>query len=290
MTVYLLEPRGTYNFAHTMQRLLSMPRQVIGRVEPGPVYVRALELDGRLGLVRVQPAGGSLRVDLEGDLQPEPTLRLLRRAFSLDLDLDQFHRHMAAADPVIAALAGRFLGARPIQAFDLWESLAWTIIGQQVNVSFAYMMKESLVRLCGRYHGQYPAFPGHQRVADLRYEQLQSEKYSRRKAEYVIDLARTIASGEVDLEAIASLPFEEAVAELVKLRGVGRWTAEIVLMDAGAPDALPALDIAVRNAVQRYYGLDHQPSEAEVRELGRAWSPWSTLTTFYLWLGVTTER
>lgn len=288
--MYLLEPRGTYNFSHTMQRLLSMPRQVIGRVEEGPVYVRALELDGRLGLVRVRPEGAGLRVDLEGDLEPEPTLGLLRRAFSLDLDLDRFHRHMASADPVIAALAGRFLGARPIQAFSLWESLAWTIIGQQVNVSFAYMMKESLVRLCGRYVGPYPAFPDPERVAELRYEQLQAEKYSRRKAEYVIDLAREIAEGKVDLDAMAGLPFEAAVAELVKLRGVGRWTAEILLMDAGAPDALPALDIGVRNAVKRYYGFSHQPSEAEVREIGKAWSPWCSLTTFYLWLGVTTER
>jgi len=213
----------------------------------------------------------------------------VRRAFSLDLDLAAFHRHMEEQDPVMHGLARRFFGARPILAFDLWESLAWSIIGQQINMSFAYMLKESLVRLCGRSFGGYPAFPGPEAVAALQYEDLQAEKYTRRKAEYVIDLARAIAERRLDLDAVVALPYEEAVAALCKLRGVGRWTAECVLMDAGAPDSLPADDIGVRNAVQRYYGLDRQPTGAEVRELSRNWAPWRSLTTFYLWLAITSE-
>jgi DNA-3-methyladenine glycosylase II len=284
--VFHIQPALPYSFSISLKRLINMPRPDTARVEPGPVYVRALSVGDRRGVVRVAEAGEGLSVSISGNLAPEPVLAAVRRAFSLDLDLSGFYRHIEAADPVMAQLARRFYGARPIQSFDLWEALAWTIIGQQVNISFAFAMKESLVRLCGLTAEGYPAFPGPEAVAALQYEQLQAEKYTRKKAEYVIDLARAIASGRLELEPIAALPFEQAVAALVKLRGVGRWTAEVLLMDAGVPDALPAGDIGIRNAVQRFYGLDHQPSEAEVRELGRAWAPYSALASYYLWLGL----
>lgn len=284
--VFLLEPTQPYSLAQSLKRLQNMPRQVVGRVEPGPVYVRALDQDGSLGLVRVRAAGERLEVEIEGEVDPEATLSRVRRAFALDLDLAGFFGHMDAADPVMAALARRFAGARPIEAFNLWESLAWAIIGQQVNISFAYMLKESLVRLGGKSYGGYAAFPAPETVASLRYEDLQAEKYSRRKAEYVIDLARALAEGRLDLESLVAQPFVQAVADLTRLRGVGRWTAECVLMDAGASDALPADDIGIRNAVQRYYGLDHQPTGPQVREIGRAWAPWSSLACYYLWLGL----
>ncbi len=284
--MYFLEPRQPYSFALSLKRLLDMPRQVVARVEDGPVYVRALAQGEKVGLVRIWEEGGRLAVEIRGDLDPEQTLAKVRRAFSLDLDLVAFYRHMARHDPIMAGLTRRYYGARPIEAFDLWESLAWAIIGQQVNISFAFSLKEALVRLGGREYDGYPAFPDPATVAALRYEQLQAEKYSRRKAEYVIDLARAIAEGQLDLEAIVRLPYHEAVAELIKLRGVGRWTAECLLMDAGAPDAFPADDIGIRNAVQRFYGLDHQPTGAEVREVGRAWAPYSAMACYYLWLGL----
>lgn len=282
----LIMPSQPYSFQFSIKRLQDLPRQVVGRVEEGPTYVRALAQGERLGLVRVRAEGAGLAVSLEGDLDQAEALAAVRRAFQLDLDLAAVWQHMASADPVIAGLLRAYPGARPIGPFDLWESLAWTIIGQQVNVAFAFSLKETLVRLGGQSYGGYPAFPSPERVARLPYEALQAEKYSRRKAEYVIDLARMIAAGQLDLAAIMALPFEEAVAQLVALRGVGRWTAECLLMDGGHQDAFPAGDIGIRNAVQRFYGLDHQPTEAAVREIGKAWAPYSALACFYLWLGL----
>jgi DNA-3-methyladenine glycosylase II len=294
--LYILTPTQPYSFPLSLKRLQDMPRQIIGRVEEGPVYVRALEQDGRLGLVRiaaappgsptVDTAPGALVLDMQGDLEPGAVLKAARRAFSLDLDLTAFHRHMAKADPVITALAGKYLGARPIGAFDLFESLIFSIIAQQITMSFAFTLKESLVALAGGTYGGYPAFPSPQSVAKLDYDDLTARKYTRKKAEYIIDIARAITEGRLDLEAEVARPFDEAVKSLTTLRGVGRWTAECLLMDAGAPDAFPAGDIGIRNAVQRYYGLDHQPTEAEVREIGRPWAPYGALTCFYLWLGL----
>lgn len=284
--VFHLEAKGLYHFGYSLKRLEDLPRQIVGRVEAGPSYVRALAQGERVGKVALRAEGTGLAVQVEGDLDPERALRSVRQAFHLDLDLAAFHRHMADADPVLHRLAMTYPGARPIGPFDLFESLAWTIIGQQITVSFAFTLKEALVRLTGQAYGGYPAFPGPERVAALRYEDLQAKKYSRRKAEYVIDTARAVAEGRLDLEAIARLEFEEAVAKLVALRGVGRWTAECLLMDAGHLDAFPAGDIGIRNAVQRFYGLDHQPTEEEVRQIGRSWAPYSALACFYLWLGL----
>lgn len=284
--MYHLQPSQPYSFAYSLKRLQDMPRQIISRVEPGPVYVRALAQGDRLGLVRVSQEGEGLAVEIQGGLEPERVLPAIRRAFSLDLDLAGFYRHLDGADPVLAGVVRRYHGARPIQPFDAWESLAWAIVSQQVTVSFAYTMKESLVRLGGLAYGGYPAFPTPERVARLEYEQLQAEKYTRKKAEYIIDLARAVAEGRLELSAMTGLPFEQAVQALVSLRGVGRWTAECVLMDAGRSEAFPAGDIGIRNAVQRFYGLDHQPVEAEVRAMGRVWAPYGALACYYLWLGL----
>lgn len=284
--MYYLEPVGPYSFPYSLKRLQDLPRQIIWRVEPGPVYVRALEQSGRLGLVRVTAEGAGLRVNIEGDLNPAEVLPAVRRAFSLDLDLAGFMRHTEQADPTLAGLAARYEGARPIGAFDLWESLAFSIIAQQITMSFAFTLKETLVELAGRTYGGYPTFPSPEAVAALPYEALTDRKYSRRKAEYVIDSARAIAAGELDLNATVALPFGDAVKTLIQRRGIGRWTAECVLMDAGVQDSFPAGDIGIRNAVQRFYGLDHQPTEAEVRALGQPWAPYNALACFYLWLGL----
>lgn len=284
--VYKLEPVRPYSLALSLKRLTDMPRQVVARVEPGPVYVRALEQNGRVGLVRVRQEGSSLLVEVEGDLAAGAVLAAVRQAFHLDLDLTAFQQHMDAVDPVMAALARRYAGAKPLAPFSHWESLAWATIGQQVNISFAFSLEESLVRLCGVNYQGLPAFPGPSAVAALSYEQLQAEKYSRRKAEYLIDAARAVVEGRLDLPALVALPYEEAVAALTRIRGAGRWTAECVLMDAGVQAAFPADDIGVRNAVRRFYQLPHQPTGAEVRTLGARWAPFQALACYYLWLAL----
>ncbi|MFZ5814171.1 MAG: DNA-3-methyladenine glycosylase family protein [Bacillota bacterium] len=283
---YLIRPEGSYSLSRSLKRLQDMPRQIVYRVEEGPSYVRALADGERLGLVRVTPEPEGLSVWIEGELDHKQALAWLRRAFALDWDLAAILSHMDRVDPVMARLLRTYPGARPIGPFSLWESLAWAVIGQQVNLSFAFTLKEALVRLGGQSYGGHPAFPSPERVAALRYEQLQAEKYTRRKAEYVIDLARAVAEGRLDLEATAALPLAEATARLTTLRGVGRWTAEILLMDAGHLNAFPAGDIGVRNAVQRFYGLDHQPGEEQVRQIGAAWAPYSAVACYYLWLGL----
>lgn len=121
-------------------------------------------------------------------------------------------------------------------------------------------------------------------MARLNVEDLQKLSFNRRKAEYVIDLSRDIVEGKLDLDSLKQLPNEEVIERLVALRGVGRWTVEcILLFGMGRTNLLPAADIGLRNALKKVYGLNHQPTEAEVRQWGERWSPWRSYVTFYLW-------
>src|SRR5690606_31611885 len=154
------------------------------------------------------------------------------------------------------AVVRRFWGLRPVGALDLFESVVKTIIGQQLNMAFAGVLIRRLVALCGTEYRLgdtvLPVFPSPDAIARLRYEALQELQFSRRKAEYVIDFARLVDSGRLDLETLERADDEAVMERLTRIRGLGRWSAECTLMfGLGRPDVLPAADIGLRNAVQR---------------------------------------
>lgn len=278
----LVPVKPPYDFGLSLARLSTFPRQVVAHVLPGPVYARAVDLGDRVEIIRVRSAGSAERPLLEVDGPGGD----VARAFSAEMDTAAFAVAMAESDPVMAHLARTLRGLKPVRAFSVWESLVWAILGQQVHLSFAFALKEALVLRAGRTAGGYPAFPRPERVALLTPEDLTSLKFSRNKATFVIDLARAVIAGNVDPEAIARLPTAEAMQRLTALRGVGRWTAEVALLDGGGHmDLLPAADIGIRNAVTRFYGLDHQATEEEVRAMGERWAPWRSLASYYLWVG-----
>lgn len=282
MTTILLQPTSPYSFELSMRRLAAMPRMVLFQLADGPSLVRAFPT----GLVRVSRAGDALQIQIEGDLDPDLILPMVRHAFTLDLDHQAFLAQMAAADPVMGAHLERYRGARPIVPFTRWESLAWAVIGQQISLSAAFSLQAGAVRLAGGEWGGVSYFPDAEAVARLTYEQLRGVGFSQRKAEYLIDLARLIAGGELDLHGVAQLPLEAAIERLVALRGIGRWTAERFLMDSGHLDAFPAIDVGVRKGMMQLYGWTERPTEEQIRAVGERWRPYRGLATYYLWLGL----
>jgi DNA-3-methyladenine glycosylase II len=282
----LFHPTAPYSFALSMRRLAAMPRMVFFQLADGPSLVRAFPT----GLVRVSQQGEALQVEVEGDLDPAAILPLVRRAFTLDLDHQAFLAHMAGADPAMAAQVERYRGARPIVPFTHWESLAWAVIGQQISLSAAFSLQAGVVRLAGGEWGGVAYFPDAAAVAELSYEQLRGVGFSQRKAEYLIDLARLVAGGELDLAGVAALPLETAIERLSGYRGIGRWTAERFLMDSGHLDAFPAADVGVRNGLMQLHGWTEKPSEEQIRAAGERWRPYRALCTYYLWLGLLLEK
>ena len=254
----------------------------------------ALRLGGSDALVTLRPgaAPGVLALEVAGEAVGPETLdaaeRVVRRVFALDADPAAFET-LAASDDVLRPLVAPYPGMRPVVIPDLYETLVWAILGQQINVGFARRLKERLIETAGRsltIDGvRYPLLPRPEDVAALDPALLLAQQFSRQKATYVIGVSEEIASGRLDLAALAALPDDEIVAELIRLHGVGRWTAEYVLMRGlGRPDVIPAGDVSLQLLIGAA-ALGRRASEPELREIADRWRPWRAWATFFVWMG-----
>ncbi|MGP4081784.1 DNA-3-methyladenine glycosylase family protein [Pseudalkalibacillus sp. R45] len=190
----------------------------------------------------------------------------------------------------IEILINEFHGMRVLSNPDLFEVMVDTIIGQQINLTFAATLKERFIRFAGDIRPldgvDLYLFPRPEAVAELEYEQLRELSFSQRKAEYIIDFARNVVTGRIDIEQLWTSSNEEIIKELLPFRGIGRWTIEcLMLFGLNRPDVLPAADIGLRNAVRLIYELDLQPQTEEIRMLAQEenWNPWESYITFYMW-------
>lgn len=295
-----LAPTAPYNFRLALAYVATSPSAVLERVsgEDG-VYRRAISLSGRDVLLSLRGVGDrtSPRLLLEihseaqlTDAEVDMAASLVRRLFTLDVESDKLgeFESIAERDPIFGGLIQRLSGVRPILIPDPFEALIWAVIGQQINVTFARKLKLALVDLCGRCletaTGTYALAPEPAAVSALDFEQLRARQFSRQKAVYVLELAGAVASGQLDLAQLASIPMDEAVAALTRWKGVGRWTAEYVLMRGlGRQDSLPAGDLGLRAIIGRWYGLERHASESEVRVITERWAGWRGWAAFYWW-------
>ena len=218
--------------------------------------------------VRIAAAEGGVDVD---PLDAETEL-VVRKLLGFDFDLVAFSA-WAAGEERLAPLVVRFAGFRPTLAPDPFEMLVGAITAQQVSLFAAVAIRNRLVERLGERVGRVWAFPARERIAAASEEELFSLGFSRRKAEYVIGLARS----DLDLVALTVLPDDEVKAQLTALRGLGEWTADWFLARyLGRPRAWPAGDLALRKAVRALYG------DVDVRAAGARFEPFQNLTAHYL--------
>lgn len=213
------------------------------------------------------------RANIDGDID------VARRLLGLTYDITPFER----AHP---ELVRGHQGARLPQTATVWESLMWAIVGQQVNLPFAYRLRRVLVELCGRAAANgLREHPAPAAVARLDYADLTTRQFSRSKAQYVIDTARLIAAGSLPVETFPSLAPESVEAALTSVHGVGAWTANYVMMRGCAfPDCVPAGDSALSASLREYFSLDHKVDADETRTLMQRFAPWRSLATYHFWL------
>ncbi len=287
-------PLAPYDFMKMLQRPLSRSSKILVVDKSSKSYTRAIRLQTRPIPVEVIWTGTvekpKMLVHLPDDVtddEQEECLRIIRFMLSTTTDIsefvDRFYR-----DSVWKPIIEQFYGLRFILDANLFESMVKVIIGQQLNVQFAATLVERLVERAGEtveWKGyQLPVFPSATQVANWSYEQLRELSFSQRKAEYVIDFARAIVNGEVNLDLLQELSDDEIEHILTRFRGIGRWTVEcFLLFGMGRPDVFPAADIGVQNALKQIYRLEYRPGESQVREMAAAWSPWRSYTTYYLW-------
>jgi DNA-3-methyladenine glycosylase II len=193
-------------------------------------------------------------------------------AEALKASLDQ----LAAEDARIAAALADAGYPEPRISVPGYQTLLRTIVGQQVSVKAAASMWAKLTALVGDP-------PAPERLIEASDETLRAAGLSRQKAAYARSLAEEVVSGRLD---IARLPAddEEAIAELVRVNGIGRWSAEIYLLFAeGRGDVWPAGDLAIQIEVGRILGLEGRPTEKALRALAEPWRPHRGALAVFAW-------
>jgi DNA-3-methyladenine glycosylase II len=190
--------------------------------------------------------------------------------------LKQGLEELASREPAFAAAIARAGYPEPRISEPGYATLLRTIVGQQVSVQAARSVWDKLDAAIGG-----AAEPAN--MVSASDETLRGAGLSRQKAGYARSLAGLVLSGELDLHNLPG-DDEEAIAHLVRVKGIGRWSAEIYLLFAeGRPDIWPAGDLAVQIEVGRIVGLPERPSEKHVRELGEAWRPHRGAAAIFSW-------
>jgi DNA-3-methyladenine glycosylase II len=228
--------------------------------------------------VRIEPAPGGVFVEpLDAEIEP-----VVRKLLGLEFELEPFYR-FAEHDPVLRRLVPRLAGFRPPIAPDPFEALVSSITAQQVSLHAAFAVRSRLIERYGVPAGRAFRFPTAVRLAALGSNDLLVLGFSRRKAEYVIDLA----SDPPDYAELDALPDEQVKERIVAIRGLGEWTADWYLArHLARPQAWPAGDLGLRKAVGAFYRDGDHVSIEEVRAMGARFAPFQNLTAHYLLTGL----
>ena len=194
---------------------------------------------------------------------------------------------LAASDPTMAALiervgkidlATRLKRRSEERPDDAYGALLRAIVGQQLSTKAA---RTIYLRVLDIFGGQTPS---PEQLLAAGEADLRGAGLSGRKVEYIQDLARHVLSGELELDRLGELDDETVIEELVAVRGLGRWTAEMFLIfHLERPDVISGGDLGIRKAVQVEYGLEEMPAPLRVVEISEPWSPYRSLASLYLW-------
>lgn len=190
------------------------------------------------------------------------------------------NKHLSTTDPILAQLVKKYnLPPQKVLRRSRFEALVESIISQQLSVKAADT-------IFFRFVGLFPRskFPKPEVVAKLPTSKFRKVGISGQKAGYIKDLAGQVASGKLKLGSLHRLENEKVIAELIKVKGIGRWTAEMFLMfTLRRPDVFSPGDLGLRNAIQRLYKLKGPPTERQLENITKKWSPYRTTAARYLW-------
>jgi DNA-3-methyladenine glycosylase II len=185
-------------------------------------------------------------------------------------------RELGAADPVMGALIVRYKGLTLSSRGDAFQTLARSIVGQQISVKAAQSVWDRFAAAVGDMQPK--------RVLRLSVEELRACGLSGQKVNYLRDLSARFAEGAIDVGRWHDMDDEALIEELTEVKGIGRWTAEMFLIFyLTRPDVFPLADIGLQRAMELHYNKGRKLSDRRITTLGRLWSPWRSVATWYLW-------
>ena len=190
--------------------------------------------------------------------------------------------HLRESDPILAAIIERVGPLQIRHRPQRFQALVRAIIFQQLAGRAAQTIYGRFVTIVGGGR-----FPTPARVLAASDDDLRRAGLSRGKMAYVRDLAAHVRDGALSFHRFARMEDEEIIADLIRVRGIGRWTAEMFLMfNLRRPDVFPVDDLGIRNAVAKVYRMDRPPTARELREFGERWRPYRSAASWYLWRSV----
>ena len=292
---FQLQPIPPYRLDFTVWALRRRPRNLVDRWD-GTTYRRVIGVGGRLTELAVRPRGSGAAPRLIVTATPSPRTQLDRRhvRMAVDrllgprIDLTDWYR-MAGKHARLRPLADMFRGMKPPRFPTMFEAVVNAFACQQLSLEVGLELLNRFAELCSTRGSRLPnshyAFPTAREVSRVRPEELRGIGFSGQKARAILSLARAIGHRDLDLESLA--PAEDAVVRqrLLELRGVGRWSAEYVLLRGlGRLHVFPGDDVGAQKRLARWLG---RPRPLDYASVGRAvarWHPYAGLVYFHLLL------
>ena len=187
-------------------------------------------------------------------------------------------RHLQKNDPIFKPILKSVGPFTAKTKRDRFGTLVNSIISQQISVAAAATIRERLATAVK------PNAISPESLLKFDSESLREVGISRQKASYVLDLAEKVHTGTIDLKTIHKKDDEAVIEEMIQVRGIGRWTAQMFLMfSLGRLDVLPVDDLGIKNAIQKQYDLPELPDKTQIEAIAENWRPYSTVACWYLW-------
>lgn len=291
---FSLHPEPPFRLDLTVWAIRRRPENLIDRWD-GETYERVLAIGNRAVRMTVRQSGSvnAPRLDVTASAVYLPTATessvttALERLLGIRIGLKSFYR-LAAEHPRLNELATRFRGLKPPRFPSVWEGLVNGIACQQLSLAVGILLLNRLSGLHGLTSGKnmvQHAFPRADDLAPAISDSLRSLGFSGAKSRELVELANDVASGRLDLESFTDFDNEQAAARLMDLPGVGRWTAEYVLLRGmGRIDVFPGDDVGARNNLARWLRLSKPLDYAGVMRVVHRWRPYAGLIYFHLLL------
>jgi len=217
----------------------------------------------------------------------ELTEEIICSLFNLTIDLNAFYDEVKN-DTIMATMTRQLRGLKSPTTSTVFEALVDSIIEQQISLKVAHVLERNVIKTFGDQltvdDKVYYAYPTPENIVAATVEKLRNCGLSMRKAEYIHDISNSIVEGNLDLENFKTYEDAEAIIkEMIKIRGIGVWTAELTMLRGMHKlDAFPADDLGLRRHIAHYYCDDRKISGNEAREIAEKWGQWKGLAGYYV--------
>ncbi len=225
-----------------------------------------------------------------GQVDKVRVAKIAAKILSADVNLKPFYKLLDCSDK-LKPLKKTLYGLKPILTATAFESAAWAIIGQQINLTFAGKVKLRLEQRYGQSikfgKSRFYLFPDPPKIAKARIDTLRKMQFSLRKAEYLIGLAKVCTEQNRFFDSLFDMPYNEAIEKLITVRGIGVWSANYLLMrGVGHLNCLPLGDTGLTRATKEVYNLKNKPDNDKIEKLAKKFEPYRSLYTLYLWFSL----